>query len=593
LFIQRSTGNVGIGNNLTPTSTLDVTGTLAVSGNATFDTSTLVVDAANNRVGIGTAAPISKVDVLDGTINVGNSTNVTQTNNLFQGYGYILAGTPIGITRITSTYSNVNNSASLEFYTDPTGAAPTERMRITSEGNVGIGTTSPSVPLQVAGGTSIYNGAATTGAISAGQQEVITTGFNLDAGQSVDISTIAITSATSWKAIVVGGYANNIEGGGLISPSLEVELDNSSATIAVGSVSLLFSRNGTTGKLQVANSSGSGRVTFVGKIQVINYSQSVVPTVSKIIRGNVGIGTSAPAQKLHVWQGNSGTSARTDLGGTIIAEGSTRAGLYILTAGTDVGSYGSIWWGNGNANTDASIQVNNSTRAMSLITADGERMRITSTGNVGIGTTAPLAKLDVRTTSTTNAVIGSFVNPSTANNTTKTASISLGLADTAGDIKDAAYLRGFTGNANVTTGGLAIDVRQTDAAPTEVARFTPAGNVLIGTTSDNGAKLQVNGTANATQFISTTGTVVAPLSTPTTFFTATSQGIYLAHVYLGSSNTQVWSATIFFAFNASNILVINQTNGTNVSTSVSGTDVLVTQIGGASFTMGFDIIKIA
>ena len=33
--------------------------TLTVSGNATFDTSTLVVDAVNNRVGVGTASPAS------------------------------------------------------------------------------------------------------------------------------------------------------------------------------------------------------------------------------------------------------------------------------------------------------------------------------------------------------------------------------------------------------------------------------------------------------------------------------------------------------------------------------------------------------
>jgi hypothetical protein len=49
LFIQRSTGNVGIGNNLTPTSTLDVTGTLAVSGAATLGSASVAgaIDAAS------------------------------------------------------------------------------------------------------------------------------------------------------------------------------------------------------------------------------------------------------------------------------------------------------------------------------------------------------------------------------------------------------------------------------------------------------------------------------------------------------------------------------------------------------------------
>jgi uncharacterized protein YaiE (UPF0345 family) len=107
--------------------------------------------------------------------------------------------------------------------------------------------------------------------------------------------------------------------------------------------------------------------------------------------GNVGIGTSSPSSKLHAYAGASGISARTDLGGTIIAEGSTRAGLYILTAGTAAGSFGSIWWGNGNINTDAYITVLNDSRAMTFGTADAERMRITSGGRVQITTNGSYA----------------------------------------------------------------------------------------------------------------------------------------------------------------------------------------------------------
>jgi hypothetical protein len=102
--------------------------------------------------------------------------------------------------------------------------------------------------------------------------------------------------------------------------------------------------------------------------------------------GNVGIDTINPSYRLDVngriraYAGASGISPRTDLGGTIIAEGSTRAGLYILTSGTAAGSYGSIWWGNGNLNTDAFITVANDTRAMAFGTADGTRLTIASTG---------------------------------------------------------------------------------------------------------------------------------------------------------------------------------------------------------------------
>jgi hypothetical protein len=141
----------GLGNDSAlalSTGAASITGTLAVSGNATFDTNTLFVDAANNRVGFGTPAPISKVDVLDGVISAGNSTNVTQTNNLFEGYGYLIGSTRFGLVGLRSSYNNANNRASLDFYTTGAGGY-TEKMRISTEGDVGIGTSSPESKLHV------------------------------------------------------------------------------------------------------------------------------------------------------------------------------------------------------------------------------------------------------------------------------------------------------------------------------------------------------------------------------------------------------------------------------------------------------------
>jgi len=59
----------GLGNDSTlslSTTAASIAGTLAVTGNATFDTNTLFVDAAANEVGIGTITPSAKLDV-DGT----------------------------------------------------------------------------------------------------------------------------------------------------------------------------------------------------------------------------------------------------------------------------------------------------------------------------------------------------------------------------------------------------------------------------------------------------------------------------------------------------------------------------------------------
>ena len=255
----------------------------------------------------------------------------------------------------------------------------------TSSGSVGVGTSSPATLLQVAGTTSFYNGALSTGAISAGEKETITTGFNLGTGESVAISTISITSSTTWKAILVGGYANNIEGGGLVSPSLEIELDNGSATVAIGGVNVTFSRNASTGKLQAANSSGSGRATFVGTIEVINFPQSLVPTTSKIIRGNVGIGTSTPT-------GTYGKLTVAGTGITMNADGSGKLEIGRYSAGTP-NSYIKL------GSTSTSLRFTNAADSSDIVVIEnnttGEKLRVLEGGGITFnGDTAAANALD-------------------------------------------------------------------------------------------------------------------------------------------------------------------------------------------------------
>jgi hypothetical protein len=133
-----------------------VTGTLAVSGNATFDTTTLVVDATNNRVGVGTATPASTLDV-SGTLAVsGNATFDTNTlivdatNNRLAMGGATVSGYRLnvyGLQRMIGTDtvlnfgeldSNANYFQSLNIAGD-TGKdtvffSTAERMRITAAG---------------------------------------------------------------------------------------------------------------------------------------------------------------------------------------------------------------------------------------------------------------------------------------------------------------------------------------------------------------------------------------------------------------------------------------------------------------------------
>jgi hypothetical protein len=121
----------------------------------------------NGNVGIGTTSPTNKLDVSGdvtaaGRVGIGTTSPRVATEIYGSGYvGLMLAKrTDYDISGVlyfesASNFQMIRNRAgALVFETDTayTGAG-TERMRITSGGNVGIGTTTPEEKLTVAGGT--------------------------------------------------------------------------------------------------------------------------------------------------------------------------------------------------------------------------------------------------------------------------------------------------------------------------------------------------------------------------------------------------------------------------------------------------------
>jgi hypothetical protein len=141
-----------------------MTGDLITTG-LTVDTTTLVVDKTNNRVGIGITEPVGKLDIggnTAGTVQAVLARGVDEsgmkilvkngdagTVNTSQG--------SIGLDYADGTWANMSTikflrgdtSGQLAFYTSASGASGTERMRIDSSGNVGIGTDNPSTKLNV------------------------------------------------------------------------------------------------------------------------------------------------------------------------------------------------------------------------------------------------------------------------------------------------------------------------------------------------------------------------------------------------------------------------------------------------------------
>jgi hypothetical protein len=194
--------------------------------------------------------------------------------------------------------------------------------------------------------------------------------------------------------------------------------------------------------------------------------------------GDVGIGTSAPAERLHVL--SSGTAI-----GVIQLGGTATTGYYsqINQNGNDLRIIA-----NGDQAYRVSLGTNNGNGSITFQTASGttgntERMRITSTGSVGIGTTNPATLLDVNGDVTiTDKIIHS-------------------------------------GDTNTAIRFPAADTVTIETAGSERMRITSAGNVGINETAPD-YRLDVNGTFGFTPGASVTpvdnGDVVFELTDNTT-----------------------------------------------------------------------------
>ncbi|MFA6074015.1 MAG: hypothetical protein WC758_07910 [Candidatus Woesearchaeota archaeon] len=275
-------------------------------------------------------------------------------------------------------------------------AFSSERMRINEAGNVGIGATNPTSLLYVnsstnsawatqilnngttnAHGLYVYLGASSTG-VPFRIDKGTTTYLLMDTSGKVGIGTTSPTHTLN----VVGN--SNFTGNVSIRSNLGIS-GIASNTIEGSAPYVRFSSVSSNNYTDIQQ--GAGGLDFWTYTNTWNNRMRISET------GNVGIGTTSPVS-------NGGAGSRilqlnTDTAGVWSILHITNAETGALAAdGTILGHLG-----------DKNFQIYNYENGNITFTTNSQVMKLTSTGNVGIGTTTPGGKLDIKTETDTNGLL--------------------------------------------------------------------------------------------------------------------------------------------------------------------------------------------
>ncbi|MBI2030036.1 DUF5011 domain-containing protein [Candidatus Kaiserbacteria bacterium] len=440
---------------------------------ASSATTKMVLDQ-NGNVGIGTTTPGALLGVNGNILGAGTLalTGTTGTTTIAAGQGFTIGGSQFvlqqGSGNVGLNVANPGATLSINGGIGLGGAGYSDAGQttgsLTMSGSLAVGVTGSAAKLAVVG--SIYANPATTDTIFPGSVGTANAAFiGPNAYWAIRSATnnsfnLDVTTPTSLTAMTV--LQNGNVGIGTASPQTKLHLSGTSAAASGTSYTGLLT-------LQGSNTATLG----IGSHPTVPYglwlqtgdtslSSQTYPLLLNPLGGNVGIGTTSPANQLHI-VGSSPVriDSSTDGSSLLLLRGTgaiTQQNIAVQfedTAGV-AKSFAQIRF----LPTDRTAGSEDADLAFFLRNAGSlnEAVRITGTGNVGIGMSNPAQKLDVN-----------------------------------GTIRIASTLQFYnTGGSSYVAGSMDASQYQFSVSGSEKMRIDTTGNVGIGTTTP-GSKLVVQG----------------------------------------------------------------------------------------------------